>query len=154
MTLNQLLVINISLYIVSNMNARYARVSLILSRFLIFDMKTPIRYESDIRYLEPWWEYMSLRKFSLYQFVGISVMVFGLWSGFVIWEVREREREALFVDFISFFCFSHSYLHENEILTRPKSNGGQLKHLAYTISLSNTHCAKERTLEEEQSSSL
>jgi len=38
MTLNQLLVINISLYIVSDMNARYARVS---------PISTPI---SDIQY--------------------------------------------------------------------------------------------------------
>jgi len=41
MTLNQLLVINISLYIASNMNARYARVS---------SISPPI---SDIRYEKP-----------------------------------------------------------------------------------------------------
>jgi len=39
MTLNQLLVINISLYIVSDMNARYARVSPISPP--ISDMKKP-----------------------------------------------------------------------------------------------------------------
>ena len=52
MTLNQLLVINISFYIVSDMNVRYAHVSPISPP--IFDMKTPIRYDPDIRYLEPW----------------------------------------------------------------------------------------------------
>ena len=41
MTLNQLSVINISLYIVSDRNARYARVSLISPRYPISDMKNP-----------------------------------------------------------------------------------------------------------------
>jgi len=54
MTLNQLLIINISLYIVSDMNTRYVRVFPISPP--IFDMKIPIRYDLDIRYLEPWVE--------------------------------------------------------------------------------------------------
>ena len=48
MTLNQLLVVNISLYLMFDMNARYARVS------PISDMKNPHRYDPDIRYLEPY----------------------------------------------------------------------------------------------------
>jgi len=49
MTLNQFLVINVSLYIVSDMNARYAHVS------PISDIrKIPIRYDPNIQYLKPW----------------------------------------------------------------------------------------------------
>ena len=64
MTLNQLLVIKISLYIVSYMNAWYARVSLISPP--ISDIpyeKTPIRYDPDIQYLEPcykWKQFSSI----------------------------------------------------------------------------------------------
>jgi len=51
MTLNQLLVINISLYIASDMNAWYACVSPISPRYPIW--KTLIWYDPDIRYLKP-----------------------------------------------------------------------------------------------------
>jgi len=49
MTLNQFLVSNILLYIVSDMNARMRAYP----RYPISDMKTPIRYDPDIRYFEP-----------------------------------------------------------------------------------------------------
>jgi len=51
MTLNQFLVINISLYIVSNMNADMCAYPRYLPRYPI--RKTLIRYDPDIRYLEP-----------------------------------------------------------------------------------------------------
>jgi len=52
MTLNQLLVINISLYIMSDMYARYARVSPISPPDIRYPIwKTHIWYNSDIRYL-------------------------------------------------------------------------------------------------------
>jgi len=52
--LNQLFVINISLYIVSNINAWYACVSPISPRYPLSHIKNSIRYDPDIRYLEPW----------------------------------------------------------------------------------------------------
>ena len=63
MILNQLLVINISLYIVSDMNARYARISQIspqISDIRYPKWKTPIRYDPDIQYLEPWFKTLTI----------------------------------------------------------------------------------------------
>ena len=142
MTLNQLLVINISLYIVSNMNARYARVSPISPSI------------SDIRYEKPPSDTIPISDIEnpAPTSIHLTPLTFGHQIGTLLilekkdcyrfWSISLKRICALAVDigpvlvqrakqdYMSVMVFSQSYASPLNVLTRVVSGKGYLVHFS------------------------